>query len=65
MVHFCTSSRLRIFEKFPERPLMARLNKTPSDYVVPKIRLDFDRITPGLNVTMSYNKSFIDINMHT
>lgn len=33
--------RLRIFEKFPERPLMARLNKTPSDYVVPKIRESF------------------------
>jgi hypothetical protein len=32
---------LRIFEKFPERPLMARLNKTPSDYVVPKIRESF------------------------
>merc|ERR1711892_564966 len=25
--------RLQIFEKFPARPLMARLNKTPSDYV--------------------------------
>ena len=33
--------RLRIFEKFPARPLMARLNKTPSDYVVPKIRESF------------------------
>ena len=33
--------RLRIFEKFPERPLMAKLNKTSSDYVVPKIRESF------------------------
>ena len=33
--------RLRLFEKFPERPLMAKLNKTPSDYVVPKIRESF------------------------
>jgi len=33
--------RLRFFEKFPERPLMAKLNKTPSDYVVPKIRESF------------------------
>ena len=33
--------RLRIFEKFPERPLMAKLKHTPSDYVVPKIRESF------------------------
>ena len=33
--------RLRIFEKFPERPLMAKLNKTSSEYVVPKIRESF------------------------
>ena len=33
--------RLRIFEKFPERPLMATLNKTSSDYVIPKIRESF------------------------
>ena len=33
--------RLRVFEKFPERPLMAKLNKISSDYVLPKIRESF------------------------
>ncbi len=33
--------RLKIFEKFPERPLMTRLHKIPSDYSTPKVRDSF------------------------
>ena len=33
--------RLKIFEKFPDRPLMTRLNKIPSDYTTPKVRDSF------------------------
>jgi hypothetical protein len=33
--------RLRIFEKFPERPLMTRLNRIPSDFATPKVRDSF------------------------
>jgi len=29
--------RLRIFEKFPERPLMTKLSKIPSDFATPKV----------------------------
>lgn len=30
--------RLRIFEKFPNRPQMVKISKLPSDFTVPKIR---------------------------
>ena len=30
--------RLKIFEKFPDRPQMTRLHKIPSDYSTPKVR---------------------------
>ena len=33
--------RLRVFEKFPERPLMTRLQKLPSDFATPKVRDSF------------------------
>lgn len=33
--------RLKIFEKFPERPLMTSLSKIPSDYSTPKVRDSF------------------------
>ena len=33
--------RLKIFEKFPDRPLMTRLHKIPSDYTTPKVRDSF------------------------
>jgi hypothetical protein len=33
--------RLRVFEKFPERPLMTRLNRIPSDFATPKVRDSF------------------------
>ena len=29
--------RLKIFEKFPDRPQMTRLHKIPSDYSTPKV----------------------------
>lgn len=29
--------RLRVFEKFPDRPTMARLHKVPSDFSLPKV----------------------------
>ena len=35
--------RLRIFEKFPDRPTMARLHKVPSDFSLPKVRESFFR----------------------
>lgn len=33
--------RLRVFEKFPERPLMTRLHRIPSDFSTPKVRDSF------------------------
>lgn len=30
--------RLRIFEKFPNRPQMVKISKLPSDFSVPRIR---------------------------
>ena len=30
--------RLKIFEKFPQRPRFCLLNRTPSDYSTPKVR---------------------------
>ncbi|XP_041934301.1 sodium leak channel non-selective protein [Alosa sapidissima] len=33
--------RLRIFEKFPNRPQMVKINKLPSDFSVPRIRESF------------------------
>ena len=33
--------RLRVFEKFPERPLMTRLHRIPSDFCTPKVRDSF------------------------
>ena len=33
--------RLRVFEKFPERPLMTKLNRIPSDFSTPKVRDSF------------------------
>lgn len=33
--------RLRVFEKFPERPLMTRLSRIPSDFSTPKVRDSF------------------------
>ena len=30
--------RLRVFERFPNRPTMARLHKVPSDFPLPKVR---------------------------
>ncbi|KAK8392277.1 hypothetical protein O3P69_017693 [Scylla paramamosain] len=35
--------RLRVFEKFPDRPTMARLHKVPSDFSLPKVRESFMR----------------------
>ncbi|XP_076062882.1 sodium leak channel non-selective protein na isoform X2 [Oratosquilla oratoria] len=35
--------RLRVFEKFPDRPTMARLHKVPSDFSLPKVRESFLR----------------------
>ncbi|KAK3859162.1 hypothetical protein Pcinc_034699, partial [Petrolisthes cinctipes] len=35
--------RLRVFEKFPARPTMARLHKVPSDFSLPKVRESFMR----------------------
>ncbi|CAG9857935.1 unnamed protein product [Phyllotreta striolata] len=35
--------RLRIFEKFPDSPLMVTLHKVPSDFNLPKIRESFMR----------------------
>ncbi|XP_031343875.1 sodium leak channel non-selective protein-like isoform X3 [Photinus pyralis] len=35
--------RLRIFEKFPDSPLMVQLHKVPSDFSVPKVRESFMR----------------------
>ncbi|ODN05809.1 Sodium leak channel non-selective protein [Orchesella cincta] len=35
--------RLRMFEKFPDSPRMARLNKLPSDFILPKVRESFMR----------------------
>lgn len=33
--------RLRVFEKFPARPTMAKLHKVPSDFSLPKVCLRF------------------------
>ncbi|QQP31704.1 Sodium leak channel non-selective protein [Caligus rogercresseyi] len=33
--------RLKVFEKFPERPLMTRLHRIPSDFATPKVRDSF------------------------
>ena len=33
--------RLKIFEKFPDRPLMTKLSKIPSDFPTPKVRDSF------------------------
>ncbi|MEQ2256481.1 hypothetical protein ILYODFUR_024606, partial [Ilyodon furcidens] len=33
--------RLRIFEKFPNRPQMVKISKLPSDFTVPRIRESF------------------------
>ena len=35
--------RLRLFEKFPDRPQMTRLHKVPSDFNLPKVRDSFVR----------------------
>lgn len=35
--------RLRIFEKFPDSPLMVTLHKVPSDFNLPKVRESFMR----------------------
>ncbi|UYV62372.1 hypothetical protein LAZ67_2000323 [Cordylochernes scorpioides] len=35
--------RLLLFEKFPDRPQMSRLSKTPSEFYVPKVRESFMR----------------------
>ncbi|CAH1967574.1 unnamed protein product [Acanthoscelides obtectus] len=35
--------RLRIFEKFPDSPLMVSLHKVPSDFTLPKVRESFMR----------------------
>ncbi|KAF2357306.1 Ion transport domain [Trinorchestia longiramus] len=35
--------RLRVFEKFPNRPTMAKLHKVPSDFSLPKVRESFMR----------------------
>ncbi|KAF0306035.1 Sodium leak channel non-selective protein [Amphibalanus amphitrite] len=35
--------RLRIFEKFPDRPQMARLHKVPADFTLQKVRESFMR----------------------
>ncbi|XP_017774195.1 PREDICTED: sodium leak channel non-selective protein isoform X2 [Nicrophorus vespilloides] len=35
--------RLRIFEKFPDSPLMVTLHKVPSDFSLPKVRESFMR----------------------
>ncbi|XP_069959955.1 sodium leak channel NALCN isoform X5 [Cherax quadricarinatus] len=35
--------RLRVFEKFPDRPTMAKLHKVPSDFSLPKVRESFMR----------------------
>lgn len=35
--------RLRIFEKFPDSPLMVSLHKVPSDFNLPKVRESFMR----------------------
>uniref|UniRef100_A0A3Q3XCD7 Ion transport domain-containing protein n=1 Tax=Mola mola TaxID=94237 RepID=A0A3Q3XCD7_MOLML len=40
--------RLRIFEKFPNRPQMVKISKLPSDFTVPRIRYE------------SFMKQFID-----
>ena len=32
--------RLRLFEKFPDRPQMTRLHKVPSDFSLPKVNLN-------------------------
>ncbi len=33
--------RLRLFEKFPDRPQMTRLHKVPSDFNLPKVPFAF------------------------
>lgn len=35
--------RLRIFEKFPNRPQMVKISKLPSDFTVPRIRYTVSR----------------------
>lgn len=44
--------RLRIFEKFPDRPNMTSIHKQPSDFNLPKVKLK-----------IKFHDSFLDVIM--
>ena len=44
--------RLKIFEKFPDRPQMTRLHKIPSDYSTPKVF----RTVRFVNIALRYSR---------
>ena len=50
--------RLRVFEKFPERPLMTKLNRIPSDFATPKVRDSF--LTKFVNDTKEHDELMED-----
>ena len=50
--------RLRVFEKFPERPLMTKLNRIPSDFATPKVRDSF--LTKFVNDTKEHEELMED-----
>ena len=37
--------RLAVFEKFPDKPQMMKIHKTPSDYLTPKVGVDLPQST--------------------
>lgn len=50
--------RLRIFEKFPNRPQMVKISKLPSDFTVPKIRYLTISLTVYLKCTVKIHLQF-------
>ena len=50
--------RLRVFEQFPERPLMTKLNRIPSDFATPKVRDSF--LTKFVNDTKEHEELMED-----
>ena len=47
-----------MFEKFPERPLMTKLNRIPSDFATPKVRDSF--LTKFVNDTKEHEELMED-----
>lgn len=50
--------RLKVFEKFPERPLMTRLHRIPSDFATPKVRDSF--LTKFVNDSKDHEQEIME-----